>query len=69
MRASSLPQRKKKRSPPRESALDPSTSLIPPLPEEPPSVVFGVLLAVLTALFLCGIFSPEAADTDFWWHL
>ncbi len=26
-------------------------------------------MSVLVALFLCGIFSTEAADTDFWWHL
>ena len=32
-------------------------------------MAFGALLAVLAALFLCGIFSTEAADTDFWWHL
>ena len=26
-------------------------------------------LAVLALVFLCGIFSTEVADTDFWWHL
>ena len=42
---------------------------MPPSPGEPPSVASRAVLSVLVALFLCGIFSTEAADTDFWWHL
>lgn len=30
---------------------------------------FQPLFLGLTAIFLMGLFSPEAADTDFWWHL
>jgi hypothetical protein len=28
-----------------------------------------IVTAVLAALFLLGLFSPEIYDTDFWWHL
>jgi hypothetical protein len=30
---------------------------------------FRPLVAALAALFLLGLFSPEAQDPDFWWHL
>ena len=35
----------------------------------PPSLVLRAPLALLAAVLLVGIFSTEAADTDFWWHL
>jgi len=28
-----------------------------------------ILILVLTAIFLFGLFSPEIYDSDFWWHL
>jgi hypothetical protein len=35
----------------------------------PSPPIVRLLLLALSAVFLIGLFSPEAADTDFWWHL